>query len=100
MKSAKRQWLPLIAAMFLAGCGAKSDNSSGNTAGLAPIPVHVQTIEQKARPLTEEVMGTLRAKSRATLEAKVSGRIVEMPVVLGEKVPHGKVLARLDAGEI
>ena len=100
MKSAKGLWVPLIAATLLAGCGAKSDNRPGNTAGLAPVPVHVQTIEEKTRPLTEEVMGTLRAKSRATLEAKVSGRIVEMPIVLGDKVRQGQVLARLDAGEI
>jgi RND family efflux transporter MFP subunit len=100
MKSAKGLWAPLIAATLLAGCGAKPDNRSGNTAGLSPVPVHVRTIEERTRPLTEEVMGTLRAKSRATLEPKVSGRIVEMPVVLGEKVRQGQVLARLDAGEI
>jgi RND family efflux transporter MFP subunit len=50
--------------------------------------------------MTEEVVGTVRAKSRATLEAKLSGRIEKMPVVLGEKVQKGQLIARLDAEEI
>ncbi|HWB97116.1 MAG TPA: efflux RND transporter periplasmic adaptor subunit, partial [Bryobacteraceae bacterium] len=32
--------------------------------------------------------------------AKVSGRVVEMPIVLGQKVTKGQLLARLDAEEI
>jgi len=50
--------------------------------------------------MTEEVVGTVRAKLRATLEARLSGRIEKMPVVLGEKVQKGQLIARLDAGEI
>jgi RND family efflux transporter MFP subunit len=42
----------------------------------------------------------VRAKLRATLEARLSGRIEKMPVVLGEKVQKGQLIARLDAGEI
>jgi len=45
-------------------------------------------------------VGTVRAKLRATVEAKASGRIVEMPVVPGQKVTAGELLARLDAPEI
>ena len=50
--------------------------------------------------MTEEVAGTVRAKLRATLETRLSGRIEKMPVVLGEKVQKGQLIARLDAGEI
>ena len=49
---------------------------------------------------TEEVVGTVRAKSRATLEAKVSGRITTLPVVLGQPVRAGELVVRLDAPEI
>jgi membrane fusion protein, multidrug efflux system len=48
----------------------------------------------------EEVVGTVRARLRATIEAKTSGRIAEMPVVLGQKIKAGELLARLDAPEI
>ena len=50
--------------------------------------------------MTEEVVGTVRAKLHATLEAKLSGRIEKMPVALGDKVQKGQLIARLDAAEI
>lgn len=50
--------------------------------------------------MTEEVVGTVRAKLHATLEARLSGRIEKMPVLLGEKIRQGQLIARLDAGEI
>jgi len=60
----------------------------------------MQTVENKSRTMTEEVVGTVRAKLRATLEARLSGRIEKMPVVLGDTVQKGQLVARLDAGEI
>ena len=45
-------------------------------------------------------MGTVQAKLRATIEAKTTGRITDMPVILGRKVKAGETLARLDAAEI
>lgn len=64
--------------------------------------VLVNTIVAKSEAATarEEVVGTVRAKRHATLEAKVSGRIVALPVQLGQKVKRGELLARLDVKEI
>ncbi len=64
--------------------------------------MHVQTksVETRALPALEEVVGTVRARLRATIEAKTSGRIVELPVTLGQKIKAGELLARLDAPEI
>jgi RND family efflux transporter MFP subunit len=42
----------------------------------------------------------MRAKLHATLEAKLSGRIDKLPVVLGQRVKAGELVARLDAAEI
>ncbi len=50
--------------------------------------------------MSEEVVGTVRAKLRATLEAKVSGRIEKMPISLGQQIKAGQLVARLDAPEI
>jgi len=50
--------------------------------------------------MLEEVVGTVRAKLHATLEAKLSGRIDKLPVVLGQRVKAGDVVARLDVAEI
>ncbi|MCI0748356.1 MAG: efflux RND transporter periplasmic adaptor subunit [Verrucomicrobia subdivision 3 bacterium] len=59
----------------------------------------MQKVESKSRPVTEEVVGTMRAKLHATLEAKLSGRIDKLPVVLGQRVKAGELVARLDAAE-
>jgi RND family efflux transporter MFP subunit len=62
--------------------------------------VRVQRIETRKTTAYEEVVGTIRAKLRATLEARLSGRIEEMPVKLGQHVQAGQVVARLHAPEI
>lgn len=64
------------------------------------VKVRVQTIESKTRTATEDVMGTIRARHRAVLEAKVSGSIEKLPVILGQSVKSGELLAELDAREI
>jgi RND family efflux transporter MFP subunit len=62
----------------------------------------VQTIVAKSEAATaqEEVVGTVRAKRHATLEAKVSGRIISLPIKLGQRVKRGQLIARLDVKEI
>ncbi len=85
----------------LAGCGAKEPNPEKRAVATLPtVQVRVESVQSKARPITEEVVGTVRAKLRATVEARVSGRIDRLPVLLGEKVQKGQLIARLDAAEI
>jgi RND family efflux transporter MFP subunit len=91
--------LPAVAiALAVAGCGSKHEAANPTT--LPAAEVQVQTVENKSRAMTEEVLGTVRAKLHATLEARLSGHIAELPVTLGETVQKGQLLARLDAGEI
>jgi len=75
----------------------------------APVPertelpsatVRVQTVERKSRAATEDVVGTVRPKLSAAIEAKVSGRIEEMLVVPGQTVKAGDRLVQLNAHEI
>ena len=86
--------------VVLVGCG----RSPRPTAVPAPEPaaarVQVQVAENKTQAQTEEVVGTIRAQRRATLEARVSGRIDQMPVLLGQAVKAGMLMVRLDASEI
>ena len=90
----------LACSLVLVGCGSKHETVKEHGASLPTAQVRVQTVENKTRTLTEEVVGTVRAKLRATLEARLSGRIEKMSVMLGEKVQKGRLIARLDAGEI
>ena len=99
-------WLPavlvalLCVGLFSAGCDAKPEHSKDPAPSLPTAPVRVQTIENKPQTNTEEVVGTVRAKLHATLEAKLSGRIAKLPVVLGQRVKAGELVALLDAPEI
>jgi len=90
----------LASALCFTGCGAKPESSKDNSSTLPTASVRVRTVQSKPQAMTEEVVGTVRAKLHATLEAKLSGRIDQLPVVLGQRVKAGELVARLDAAEI
>jgi RND family efflux transporter MFP subunit len=90
----------LASAICFSGCGAKPVKSSDNSSSLPSVQVRAQTVERKSRAATEDVVGTVRPKLSATIEAKVSGRIDKMLVVPGQSVAAGEPLAHLDAAEI
>ncbi len=71
-----------------------------NQTELPSATVRAQTVERKSRAATEDVVGTVRPKLSAAIEAKVSGRIEAMLVVPGQTVTNGELLVRLDAHEI
>jgi RND family efflux transporter MFP subunit len=89
-----------LAALLLSGCGRKPETHPTSQPNLAVAQVQVHTAESRQQATTEEVAGTVRAKLRATLEAKLSGRIDKMPVLLGQAVKAGQLVAHLDAAEI
>ncbi len=80
------------------GCGHKAERSE--PPALPAATVRVQVIENKKRVATEEVVGTVRAKLRSVIEAKVSGKIEQMLVVPGQQVKAGESLAVIDAREV
>ncbi len=90
----------LASAMCFSGCGAKPEKSGDNSSSLPAAQVRVQAVERKSRAATEDVVGTVRPKLSATIEAKVSGRIDKMLAVSGQTVKAGELLAHLDAAEI
>jgi RND family efflux transporter MFP subunit len=95
----KRLLLPILAASipFFSGC---HKTSGQNQTGLPSAAVRAQTVERRSRAATEEVVGTVRPKLSAAIEAKVSGRIEQMLVVPGQTVTNGELLVRLDSHEI
>jgi len=90
----------LLSTLGFSGCGKKPESEKERTAELPTIPVRVQSIERKTQIITEEVVGTVVARLQATVEAKLSGRIDKLPVILGQQVKVGELLARLDVPEI
>ena len=100
----RRLWTLLLAlpvgVVFLAGCHKAHQGHTAAELELPSVQVCAQTVEAKPLVSVEEVVGTVRARLRATIEAKTTGRITDMPVVLGQKVKAGELVARLDAPEI
>ncbi len=88
----------LLTALLFAGCSGKV--APAVSENLPTAAVRVQTVERKVRAATEDVVGTVRPKLSAAIEAKVSGRIEQMLVVPGQLVKAGGRLAVLDAHEI
>jgi RND family efflux transporter MFP subunit len=89
-----------IMGMWLAvtGCGHKNEPTAA--ASLPTSAVRTQLVESKKRVATEEVVGTVRAKLRSIIEAKVSGKVDQMLVVPGQQVKAGELLAHIDAREV
>lgn len=88
----------LIFLTVLGACG-RQENPPG--AGNTPVlSVHVVTASEKVRPVFEEVVGSVRSKSTASIEAKVAGRISKMYVDLGQRVTKDQLLAEIDAKEV
>lgn len=87
----------------LSGCGPGSGRpETGDVhvaAASAPVRVRTARVETHGHTATEEVVGTVRARLRATVEAKVAGRIESLDVVPGQSVRQGQRLAVLDARE-
>jgi len=90
----------VVATLSFTGCNRKPGAPKEAAANLPTASVRVQTVQSAPQAMIEEVVGTVRAKLHATLEAKLSGRIVKLPVVLGQRVKSGELVARLDAAEI
>ncbi len=91
--------LVAVTLVLVAGCRDR-DEAKHSAEHIVPARVHIATVTVKTRPATEDVVGTVRAQSRATIEAKVSGRITELAVDAGQQVKRGDLLLRLEAREI
>jgi RND family efflux transporter MFP subunit len=89
----------LLLAIMLAACGEHEQTPAPGE----PQPVITVTTEAaKWSPhmAVEEVVGTVRSKKRALVEAKVSGRVLEYTATPGALVKTGDIMARLDVQEI
>lgn len=89
----------LIGTSFLTGCRDEPSQHSDHVQ-LPPQEVKVAASELVLVRNQLELMGTIVPLQRAEIAAKISGTIIEMPVVLGSVVTKGDVLAVVSAGEI
>jgi len=85
--------------LFLAACGRSPSDESPSSEEV-PVSVEVTAAEWRPHQAMEEVVGTVRSKQRAVIEAKVSGRVLQFLVVPGQMVQAGETLAELDLQEV
>jgi RND family efflux transporter MFP subunit len=85
----------LIAGLALAGCQAE-------TAPIAKIerPVQVQRVAFENGASARDFVGVVRARYETDLGFRVSGKIVERLVNVGDRVKVGDVIARLDPQDL
>jgi RND family efflux transporter MFP subunit len=93
-----RLFVTVAAALVLVACHAKKETAGGES--LPSVAVRTVVAESKAWPSGEEVVGTVRAKLHAVIEAKVSGRIEALLVAPGQTLKAGDLIAQLDAREV
>lgn len=80
------------AALTLAACQAEERDPAPS----APRPVAWAAAEAVAAREVRRLPGEVRPVDRATLSFEVSGRLVELPLEIGDHFEEGEVIARLD----
>ncbi len=85
--------------LALTGC-RESQPGPGTAQKIPAASVRVLRLETKSLLATEDVVGTVQPKLRATIESKVSGRIDQMLVTPGQSVKAGELLVQIEAKEI
>jgi membrane fusion protein, multidrug efflux system len=85
-------WLPLAFAGLLAACGPAKEE--------APVeirPVRTVTVAKQAAGVPVVLTGRIEAEDEARLAFRLSGRLVERGVNVGDRVEAGQPIGRLDA---
>lgn len=85
---------------FLPGCKGHEEQTQTEAPQLPTIAVTVDQAREEVARTRIEVVGTIEAVERASISARISGQIIELPVVLGSKVKRGDLLVKISAGEI
>src|SRR5215468_88033 len=82
----------LVLTMLLAACNEKQEGGEP-----APRPVRTVTLEKSEAGIPIVLTGRIEALDEAALGFRLSGRMIERKVRVGDRVEAGQVLARLEA---
>ncbi len=82
-------------ALGLAACGSKPEAPAGEPAVEPPRPVTTAAVERSGGG-EASAPGTVRARKRATLAARIATSVVALPYREGDRVAAGAVAVRLD----
>jgi membrane fusion protein (multidrug efflux system) len=88
---------------ILPGCSPSESQTPAEAASAPPAPaIAVDTAAVQYRDLERfvEAVGTLEPNEEVTVSNQVEGTVMQVLVDLGDAVPAGKILARLDTHEL
>lgn len=90
----KKNYVIALAALLLAGCGHKKETNE-------PIirPVKTAIVESRSE-IRKNFSGIVEAVDYVRLAFRVSGQIINLPVIEGEKVKKGQLIAAIDPRDI
>ncbi|MDA5109725.1 MULTISPECIES: efflux RND transporter periplasmic adaptor subunit [Brevibacillus] len=92
--------LLLALAVALAGCTAPDAATQQTQTENKPVPVQVDTVKKGSVSTRAGVTGKLAPNKEVTLAPKVSGKIVQLNVKLGQYVQKGQVLFSLEKTDL
>ena len=88
-----------LLACLLVAAGACAQAPKAGSAKSAAVPIRVGGIQSRSVERSVEFSGSLASPEDATLGAEVEGKVVELLADLGDEVPKGQVLARINPDE-
>jgi len=94
-----RLYLRFSPLLLLVGCGGEPQRKVDNKTA-ASISVETVTLTEADWPSTYEATGTVRARTTATISAKLMGYAREVRAQVGDHVREGQSLVVLDAREM
>ena len=90
----------LLGVFLLSACGKHEPETHSVLPEGSAVSVKVFAAAMQPHQAVEEIVGTVRSKQQAVVEAKVSGRVEQYLAVPGESVKAGDLLVQLDVREI
>jgi RND family efflux transporter MFP subunit len=107
MNNIKKPWIyiiSIIAGLAVLGAGylffGKADSYAEAPKAEAPVPVAVVIVEPRTLDSVVTAAGSLSSRNSSVLSSKVMGRVVHLSVQEGDQVAAGKLLMKIDSGEI
>ena len=85
-----------ILMLTLLALAAGSCSTPEETVEAKPRPVRTIVVERTLDSSESIVAGVARAGIESNLSFRVSGQVIDLPIVVGQRVRRGQVLASLD----
>jgi len=99
LTSFKARAIPIAGALIAVAVAVSGCKSESAPLAVAPQPVRAAAVTIAPASSTRSYTGTIKPRYESDLGFRVSGKIVERLVNVGDKVSPGMTLARLDAAD-